>query len=175
MPGGPSLSIPPSGPPVGHQGRAAVAASLCPPGQLLPSKAGASGEAGGPGARRLTVRSLSVPPRWFSMQVYTVEPGGRGSPGLCWPQSTWAAQHRATHARLRAPVRATWEVVVMLPPLSDPERGGQVTQHRQPRQGSGHRPLPHHSATFWRGRPRHSPRLRPGLAQRKLRACLLSN
>lgn len=45
---------------------------------LLPSKAGASGEAWGPGSRRLTVRSLSVPPRGFSIQVYTVEPGIRG-------------------------------------------------------------------------------------------------
>lgn len=69
-------------------------------GYLLPSKAGARGEASGPGARRLTVRSLSVPPRAFSMQVYTVAPGAGERPGLRWPRSTGATRHRATHGSL---------------------------------------------------------------------------
>lgn len=43
----------------------------------LPSNAGARGLAWVPGAKQLTVKSLSVPPRWFSMHVYTVEPGNK--------------------------------------------------------------------------------------------------
>lgn len=57
------------------------------PQHLLPSKAGARGQDWDPRARRLTVRSLSVPPRWFSMQVYTVEPAMGEKPDVFWPQS----------------------------------------------------------------------------------------
>ena len=64
-------------------------------GHLLPSKAGARAEAWGPGARRLTVRSLSVPPLWFSMQVYTVEPGGERK-----TRSVGAARHSPAHTSL---------------------------------------------------------------------------
>lgn len=65
-----------------------------PAGRLSPSKAGARAEGWGLGARRLTVRSLSVPPLWFSMQVYTVEPGARQRPRGCEPLGA-ARHHRS--------------------------------------------------------------------------------
>lgn len=64
----------------------------CPMPRVLPWKAGASGELGSPGLILLTVRSLSTPPRLFSMQVYTVLPAGgtRCPPAL---PSTGGHQH----------------------------------------------------------------------------------
>lgn len=67
---------------------AATNPSTAPPaGHRSPSNAGARAEAWELGARRLTVRSLSVPPLWFSMQVYTVEPGGREEDPGCASRS----------------------------------------------------------------------------------------
>lgn len=93
---------PPQPQPVRGQQQPRAMARLSPRGgRLLPSKAGARAEAWGLGARRLTVRSLSVPPLWFSRQVYTVEPGAGGRCRVREPLGPAAPQHSPAHARLR--------------------------------------------------------------------------
>nr|XP_060466423.1 sarcosine dehydrogenase, mitochondrial-like [Panthera onca] len=79
----------------GHRNKGCSDNIAQPVGHLLPSKAGVRAEAWGPGARRLTVRSLSVPPLWFSMQVYTVEPGGKRK-----TRSVGAARHSPARTSL---------------------------------------------------------------------------
>lgn len=102
-------------------------------GRLLPSKAGARAEAWGLGARRLTVRSLSVPPLWFRRQVYTVEPGTGGRSRVREPLGPAAPQHSSAHARLR-------NRVMGCPRKARPRSEAATTQ--RPREGRAGHPAP---------------------------------